>query len=53
MPPKQKIAREMILEAGFQLVRKSGIDNVNSRNVAKELSCSTQPVLVSLLLWRN
>lgn len=44
MPPKQKITREMILEAGFQLVRKSGIDIVNSRNIAKELSCSTQPV---------
>lgn len=44
MPPKQKITREMILEAGIQLARKNGIDNVNSRNVAKELSCSTQPV---------
>jgi len=44
MPPKQKITREMILEAAIQLVRKSGIDNVNSRNIAKELSCSTQPV---------
>jgi len=44
MPPKQKITRKMILETAFQLVRKNGFDNVNSRNIAKELSCSTQPV---------
>lgn len=44
MPPKQKITKNMILDAAFQLVLKKGIDYVNSRNVAKELSCSTQPV---------
>ncbi len=44
MAPKQKITREMIIEAGFELAKKNGIDSVNSRNVAKELSCSTQPV---------
>lgn len=44
MPPNQKISKEMILEAGYQLVRESGFENLNSRNVAKELGCSTQPI---------
>lgn len=44
MAPRQKITKEMILEAGFELAKKNGIESVNSRNVAKELSCSTQPV---------
>lgn len=44
MPPKQKITKEMILEAARDIVRREGIESVNSRNVAKELGCSTQPV---------
>ena len=44
MAPKQKITKEMILETGFELARKNGIKSVNSRNIATELSCSTQPV---------
>lgn len=44
MPPKQKITKEMILETAKELVRRNGIESVNSRSVAKELGCSTQPV---------
>lgn len=44
MPPKQKITREMILEAAFSLTRTKGIDAVNARSIAKALGCSTQPV---------
>lgn len=44
MPPKQKITEQMILEAGYEIARRSGIENVNSRNIAKLLSCSTQPI---------
>lgn len=44
MPPKQKITKEMVLEAAYQLVRENGIENVNARNIAQALSCSTQPV---------
>lgn len=44
MAPRQKITRDMILESGFELAKRNGIESVNSRNVAKELSCSTQPV---------
>lgn len=44
MPPNQKISKKMILEAAYQLVKESGIETVNSRNIAKILDCSTQPV---------
>jgi len=44
MPPKQKITQQMILEVGYDIARIDGIENVNSRNIAKLLSCSTQPV---------
>lgn len=47
MPPKFKITREMIVEAGFCLVRESGLESVNARNIAARLGCSTQPVLYS------
>lgn len=47
MPPKFKITREMIVNAGFCLVRESGLESVNARNIAERLGCSTQPVLYS------
>lgn len=47
MPPKQKITKDMVLEAGYELARTEGIESVNSRNIAKVLSCSTQPIFSS------
>lgn len=47
MPPKIKITREMIIGAGFDLVRECGIESVSARTVAERLKCSTQPVLYS------
>lgn len=47
MPPKIKITREMIIEAGFEIVRERGIKSVNARTIADRLQCSTQPVLYS------
>lgn len=44
MPPKQRITREMILETAKTIVQRDGIGSVNSRNIAKELGCSTQPI---------
>lgn len=44
MATKQKITKNMILEAAYALVRESGIESVNSRSVAKKIGCSTQPV---------
>lgn len=44
MPPKQKITKSMILETARDIVQTEGIESVNSRNVAKRLGCSTQPI---------
>jgi AcrR family transcriptional regulator len=44
MPPKQRITKEMIMEASLSLVREGGIESVNSRAVAAKIGCSTQPV---------
>ena len=45
MPPKAKISREMIIDAAYEIVRESGEENMNARNIAEKLGCSTQPVL--------
>jgi AcrR family transcriptional regulator len=44
MPPKQKITKEMILEATFQITREKGFESVNARSLAKVIGCSTQPI---------
>ncbi|MBR4069074.1 MAG: WHG domain-containing protein [Clostridia bacterium] len=45
MPPKVRITQEMIVEAGFAIVREEGAHALNARTVAQRLGCSTQPVL--------
>lgn len=45
MPPKSQITQEMIIEAGFQLIRREGAAALNVRRIAEELHCSTQPVM--------
>ena len=45
MPPKVRITKEMIIEAGFAIVRGEGADALNARTIAQRLGCSTQPVL--------
>lgn len=45
VPPRAKINREMIIDAAYEIVRESGEDNINARNIADKLGCSTQPVL--------
>lgn len=45
MPPKIKVTRDMIIEAAAEIVRQSGAEAINARNVAKKLNCSTQPVM--------
>lgn len=47
MPPKIKITREMIVNAGVEIVRGQGIESVSARTIAERLNCSTQPVLYS------
>ena len=45
MPPKSKITKDMIIQAGFSVVRSEGAENLSVRRVAAELGCSTQPVM--------
>lgn len=45
MPPKPKITKEMIIEAGLDIVRTEGQDSLNVRSIAARLECSTQPVM--------
>ncbi|MBQ9838613.1 MAG: TetR/AcrR family transcriptional regulator [Oscillospiraceae bacterium] len=44
MPPKVRITKERIVAAAVDIVRRQGADQLNARSVAKELSCSTQPI---------
>ena len=45
MPAKAKITREMIIDAAFEIARKTGAENINARTVSQRLNCSTQPVM--------
>ena len=45
MPPKMKITEEMIVGAGFEIVRENGIEGLTVRAIADRLGCSTQPIL--------
>lgn len=44
MPPKQRITKEIVLEAALDIIREHGEEAVNARNVAKRLGTSTQPI---------
>ena len=45
MPPKARITKEMVIEAGFAIVRNEGQESLNVRRIATGLGCSTQPVM--------
>lgn len=42
--PKQRITKEMILDAAFRLLREGGEDRILVKTIAAELSCSVQPI---------
>ena len=44
MPPKIKVTKENIICAAVEMVRASGFQGINARNLASALGCSTQPV---------
>lgn len=44
MPPKVKVSKEEIVNAGVEIAREQGAEAINARNIAAGLSCSTQPV---------
>ena len=45
MAPLPKIKKEIILKEAFIITKKHGLDALNVRGLAKELNCSTQPIL--------
>lgn len=45
MPPKAKITKNMVIDAAFEVARKTGAENINARTVSEKLNCSTQPVM--------
>lgn len=42
--PKQKITKEMIVNAAFDLAKNGGMEQVMVKNIANKLNCSVQPV---------
>lgn len=42
--PKQKITKEMVVDAAFDLAREGGASKVLVKDIAKSLGCSVQPI---------
>lgn len=42
--PKQKITKDMILNAAFTLLRAQGHEALNARSIAAQAGCSVQPI---------
>lgn len=42
--PKQRITKDMVVEAAFKIARQSGIEKVLVKSIADELGCSVQPI---------
>ena len=42
--PKQRITKEMVVDAAFELARQGGMEQVIVKNIAEKLGCSVQPI---------
>ena len=42
--PKQRITKDMIVEAAFKIARQGGMEKVLVKSIADELGCSVQPI---------
>lgn len=42
--PKQRITREQVVDAAFQIARKKGMEGVLVKELAERLHCSVQPI---------
>ena len=42
--PKQRITKEMIVDAAFEIARSRGMEQVMVKNIAHRLDCSVQPI---------
>ena len=41
--PKQRITKEMVVEAAFEIARNDGMEQVLVKNIAEKSGCSVQP----------
>ena len=44
MPPIKRFEKEDIVNTAYEIVKKEGFSGLNARRIAKELSCSVQPI---------
>jgi AcrR family transcriptional regulator len=44
MPKASSITKEIIVDAAFEIVRADGFGALSTRNIAKKIGCSTQPI---------
>ena len=42
--PKQRITKEMVVKAAFEIARNSGMEQVMVKNIADKIGCSVQPI---------
>ncbi|MDD3920249.1 MAG: TetR/AcrR family transcriptional regulator [Eubacteriales bacterium] len=42
--PKQKITKDMVINAAFELAREGGMEQVLVKSIAEKLGCSVQPI---------
>lgn len=42
--PKQRITKEMVVNAAFELARSGGMEQVMVKTIAKKIGCSVQPI---------
>ena len=44
MPKSTIISQDVIIETAFEMVRQEGFSILSTRNIAKKIGCSTQPI---------
>ena len=44
MPPKIKVTEEEMMMAALEIVRRTGLESLNARELASELNCSVHPI---------
>ena len=42
--PKQRITKEMVVDAAFEIAKSSGMEQVLVKNIADRIGCSVQPI---------
>lgn len=51
--PKQRITKEMVIEAAFELARQGGLEQVLVKNIAGPLDVRFSRYIAIVLVWRG